>query len=85
MKLGYIDFTGELLLELLKKHNSNLPKDAKLVKVELNPAADFFTGDIGNRLIRYFIESDEYSEIYQGMRIPRKGPVFAYEDESQDE
>jgi hypothetical protein len=69
--IRYFLATGELFLALIKKENTNLPKDAKLLKVELQPPLyEPVNGNLFN-MLRFLIESDEYSPVNEGEIIPR--------------
>ena len=64
---AYFSISGEALLDMLKIF-SDLPEDAKLVKLMADPGPQFF--DISNTA-RFLITSKEFREIHEGECVTR--------------
>lgn len=74
-RLSYFDATGELLLDLLKA-KSDLPADARLIRItETPPAYTPLAGRSGANMVRFLIESDNFRECKEGEVIPRVEPM----------
>ena len=73
-KLAYFNCTGELIIDLIKKH-TDLAADAELIKVELNPTATYFHDNINQHLIRFYVCSDTYQELMEGELVYQITPI----------
>ena len=62
--------SGELILDLIKKE-SNLPEDAELIKVELQPSLTEARNESFFNVLRFIIKSKEYSPVLEGCVIPK--------------
>ena len=72
-RLCYMRVTGELLLDIIKRH-SDLPKDTSLVTLRKAEPRLLVGGQ--SKDIEFIIRSSEFSEKYEGMMIPEVVPTL---------
>ena len=68
--------SGDAMLELIKER-FNLPEDATLVKMMIDPPTPELI-DLANNA-RFLIESDSFSVVHEGALTPRLSKIEKYE------
>ena len=72
-RLNYMRISGELLLDIIKKH-FNLPKDTSLVTLRKAEPRLIVGGQ--SKDIEFIIRSSEFSQKHEGMMIPEIVPTL---------